>query len=94
MLVGSRHRLLSPTQNFAQYRGKLSMKSEAEIQALREVSLSEENAVWPVVGVLNYLQALVDKSHIADDLRAPGECLLLLAQSALYIVLEQAGHFP
>lgn len=43
------------------------MKSEAEIRAL-----SETDTVWTVVGMLNYLQALVDKSHIADELRAPG----------------------
>ena len=58
-------------QNFAQYRGKLSMKSEAEIRAL-----SETDTVWTVVGMLNYLQALVDKSHIADELRAPGAIFL------------------
>ncbi len=43
------------------------MKSEAEIRAL-----SETDTVWTVVGMLNYLQALVDKSHIAYELRAPG----------------------
>jgi len=84
-------------QNFAQYRGKLSMKSEAEIQALREVSLSEENAVWPVVGVLNYLQALVDKSHIADDLRAPGGAAQLKATNGFNQsqsnVLRMLGYF-
>lgn len=49
------------------------MKSDAEMRAL-----SEAESVWPVVGVLNYLQALVDKSHIIDALNEPGELCMVV----------------
>ena len=58
-------------QSFAQYRGKLAMKSPQELTTLRA-----SDDVWSVLGVLNYLQALVDKSGIVAELSSPGGCLL------------------
>ena len=46
-------------QSFCQYRGKLSVKTKEELALLKDC-----DQVWNVVGVLNYLQALVDKSDI------------------------------
>jgi len=46
-------------QSFCQYRGKLSVKTKEELALLKDC-----DQVWNVVGVLNYLQALVDKSEI------------------------------
>ena len=55
-------------QSFAQYRGKLAVKSPQELATLRAA-----DDVWSVLGVLNYLQALVDKSGIVAELSSPGE---------------------
>ena len=57
-------------QSWQQYRGKLTTKSAEEIEALR----SYDN-VWSILSVLNYLQALADKSGIAKELPTAGESL-------------------
>ena len=57
-------------QSWQQYRGKLSTKGPAEIEALRGCG-----RVWAISSVLNYLQALVDKSGICAELAAPGACV-------------------
>ncbi len=54
-------------QSFAQYRGKLAQKTAEELDTLRT-----HEDVWSVLGVLNYLQALVDNSGIVAELSAPG----------------------
>ena len=46
-------------QSFAQYRAKLSQKSAEELEALRSAP-----AVWNVLGVSTYLQALSDASGV------------------------------
>mmetsp|Transcript_32450 Transcript_32450/g.39280 ORF Transcript_32450/g.39280 Transcript_32450/m.39280 type:complete len:525 (-) Transcript_32450:495-2069(-) len=50
-------------QSFCQYRGRLSTKTAEEIELLKRC-----DQVWNVLGVLNYLQALIDKSGILDTL--------------------------
>jgi translation initiation factor 3 subunit L len=46
-------------QSFAQYRGKLALKSPEEVEALRGAPQT-----WNVLGVVNYLQALADTSGV------------------------------
>tara|TARA_B100000767_G_scaffold140369_1_gene132624 strand:- start:2655 stop:4166 length:1512 start_codon:yes stop_codon:yes gene_type:complete len=46
-------------QSMCQYRGKLSVKTKEELAALKDC-----DEVWSALGVLNFLQALVDKSGI------------------------------
>ncbi len=55
-------------QSFQQYRGRLSNKSPEELAILRKC-----DNVWSTNSVLNYLQALVDKSGIVAELSAPGQ---------------------
>ncbi|KAJ7556493.1 hypothetical protein O6H91_05G085900 [Diphasiastrum complanatum] len=50
-------------QSFCQYRAKLKSKSDQELLLLRQY-----NEIWNVYGVLNYLQALIDKSMIIQIL--------------------------
>jgi translation initiation factor 3 subunit L len=50
-------------QSFCQYRGKVSVKTKQELELLKQC-----DNVWNAVGVLNYLQALVDKSGIVQTL--------------------------
>jgi translation initiation factor 3 subunit L len=50
-------------QSFCQYRGKLSTKTPEELELLKRC-----DQVWNVLGVLNYLQALIDKSGIVETL--------------------------
>jgi len=50
-------------QSFCQYRAKLKQKSDHELAVLRQI-----DEVWNVVGVLNYLQALIEKSMILQIL--------------------------
>ncbi|KAG6497989.1 eukaryotic translation initiation factor 3 subunit L-like [Zingiber officinale] len=50
-------------QSYCQYRAKLKNKTEEELQLLRQY-----DQAWNVYGVLNYLQALVEKSAIVDIL--------------------------
>ena len=57
-------------QSWQQYRGKLSTKGAEEIEALRAY-----DNVWSILSVLNYLQALADKSGIAKELSTAGEAL-------------------
>uniref|UniRef100_A0A0D6QWN7 Eukaryotic translation initiation factor 3 subunit L n=1 Tax=Araucaria cunninghamii TaxID=56994 RepID=A0A0D6QWN7_ARACU len=52
-------------QSFCQYRAKLRTKTEQEIALLRQY-----DEVWNVYGVLNYLQALVEKSMIIQILES------------------------
>jgi translation initiation factor 3 subunit L len=52
-------------QSFSQYRGKLALKSPEEVEALRA-----QPAVWNVLGVVNYLQALADTSGVVRILEA------------------------
>uniref|UniRef100_A0A7R9TYX1 Eukaryotic translation initiation factor 3 subunit L n=1 Tax=Prasinoderma coloniale TaxID=156133 RepID=A0A7R9TYX1_9VIRI len=55
-------------QSFCAYRSKLKLKSPKEIAVLREA-----DQVWNALGVLNYLQALVDKSDIVSVLKGERE---------------------
>lgn len=57
-------------QSFCQYRAKMKTKTEQEITLLRQ---SEQ--VWNVFGVLNFLQALVEKSQIIEILEREKEGL-------------------
>ncbi|XP_021835452.1 uncharacterized protein [Spinacia oleracea] len=57
-------------QSFCQYRAKMKSKTEQEIALLRQF-----DQAWSVYGVLNYLQALVDKSMIIDILEREKEGL-------------------
>ncbi|CAD6233626.1 unnamed protein product [Miscanthus lutarioriparius] len=50
-------------QSFCQYRAKLKTKTEDELNQLKQF-----DKAWNVYGVLNYLQALVEKSMIAQIL--------------------------
>lgn len=52
-------------QSFCQFRGKLAQKSAEEVEALRS-----QPALWSVLGVANYLQALVDASGVTALLAA------------------------
>lgn len=54
-------------QSFQQYRGRLSNKSQDELALLRKC-----DNIWNTSSVLNYLQALVDKSSIVSELSASG----------------------
>jgi len=54
-------------QSFQQYRGRLSNKSPEELAMLRKC-----DNVWSTNSVLNYLQALVDKSGIVAQLSSAG----------------------
>lgn len=54
-------------QSWQQYRGKLNTKSAEELETLRNC-----DRVWSILSVLNYLQALVDKSGIVAELATPG----------------------
>ena len=57
-------------QSWQQYRGKLSTKSAEEMEALRSC-----DNVWSILSVLNYLQALADKSGITEELSTAGEAV-------------------
>ncbi|EMS61673.1 hypothetical protein TRIUR3_26846 [Triticum urartu] len=57
-------------QSFCQYRAKLKNKTEDELQQLKQF-----DKAWNVYGVLNYLQALVEKSMIAQILEREKEGL-------------------
>ncbi|KAM0894214.1 hypothetical protein ACQ4PT_024620 [Festuca glaucescens] len=57
-------------QSFCQYRAKLKNKTEDELQQLKQF-----DKAWNVYGVLNYLQALVEKSDIAQILEREKEGL-------------------
>lgn len=52
-------------QSFAQYRGKLGMKSPEEVEALRSCT-----QVWDVLSVLQCLQSLADTSAVGSLLEA------------------------
>ena len=54
-------------QSFQQYRGRLSNKSQEELALLRKC-----DNIWNTSSVLNYLQALVDKSKIVEELTTEG----------------------
>ena len=57
-------------QSWQQYRGKLSSKGAEELEALRSCE-----HMWSILSVLNYLQALADKSGIAKELSTVGKAL-------------------
>ncbi|XP_047943234.1 eukaryotic translation initiation factor 3 subunit L-like [Salvia hispanica] len=57
-------------QSFCQYRAKMKSKTEQEIALLRQY-----DQAWNVYGVLNYLQALVEKSSIIQILEQEKEGL-------------------
>ncbi|KAL2236060.1 UNVERIFIED_CONTAM: Eukaryotic translation initiation factor 3 subunit L [Sesamum indicum] len=57
-------------QSFCQYRAKMKSKTEQEIALLRQ-----NGQAWNVYGVLNYLQALVEKSMIIQILEQEKEGL-------------------
>ncbi|CAK9219946.1 unnamed protein product, partial [Sphagnum troendelagicum] len=63
-------------QSFCQYRAKLTQRTDQELAFLRLFDETSEKLsmgfavvrVWNVVGVLNYLQALIEKSMILQIL--------------------------
>eukprot|EP00270_Netrium_digitus_P006937 TRINITY_DN2000_c0_g1_i1.p1 TRINITY_DN2000_c0_g1~~TRINITY_DN2000_c0_g1_i1.p1 ORF type:complete len:535 (-),score=145.97 TRINITY_DN2000_c0_g1_i1:198-1802(-) len=55
-------------QSFCQFRAKLKSRTEEELSLLRQC-----DQVWNVYGVLNYLQALIDKSAIIPILDQEAE---------------------
>lgn len=55
-------------QSFCQFRAKLKSKSEQDIALMRA-----HDQAWSVYGVLNFLQALVEKSAIVDVLQREKE---------------------
>ncbi|KAF4349035.1 hypothetical protein F8388_019520 [Cannabis sativa] len=57
-------------QSFCQYRAKMKNKTEQEIELLRQF-----DQAWNVYGVLNFLQALVEKSNITQILEREKEGL-------------------
>ncbi|KAL0905832.1 hypothetical protein M5K25_024271 [Dendrobium thyrsiflorum] len=57
-------------QSYCQYRAKLKNKTEEELQLLKQY-----DQAWNVYGVLNYLQALVEKSMIIQILEREKEGL-------------------
>ncbi|CAL0327293.1 unnamed protein product [Lupinus luteus] len=57
-------------QSFCQYRAKMKNKTEQEIDLLRQF-----DQAWSVYGVLNFLQALVEKSNIIQILENEKEGL-------------------
>ncbi|ONM28259.1 RNA polymerase I-associated factor PAF67, partial [Zea mays] len=57
-------------QSFCQYRAKLKTKTEDELNQLKQF-----DKAWNVYGVLNYLQALVEKSMITQILEKEKEGL-------------------
>ncbi|XP_078428998.1 RNA polymerase I-associated factor PAF67 [Wolffia australiana] len=57
-------------QSYCQYRAKLKSRTEEELQLLRQY-----DQAWSVYGVLNYLQALVEKSMIHQILEREKEGL-------------------
>ncbi|CAM6078637.1 unnamed protein product [Sphagnum tenellum] len=50
-------------QSFCQYRAKLKQRTDHELALLKQV-----DEVWNVIGVMNYLQALIEKSMILQIL--------------------------
>ena len=68
-------------QSWQQYRGKLSSKGAEELEALRSCE-----HMWSILSVLNYLQALADKSGIAKELSTVGAALQETSQG-----LESCG---
>ena len=80
-------------QSFCQYRGKLSVKTKEELALLKEC-----DQVWNVVGVINYLQALVDKSNIIAVLDRERQGLEKFSETEGYDynqsnVLRTMGYF-
>ncbi|KAJ6818376.1 uncharacterized protein M6B38_405585 [Iris pallida] len=57
-------------QSYCQYRAKLKSRTEDELQLLKQY-----DQAWNVYGVLNYLQALVEKSQIIQILEREKEGL-------------------
>ena len=74
-------------QSFAQYRGKLAQKTAEELDTLRT-----HEDVWSVLGVLNYLQALVDNSGIVAELSAPGALQLRQSRGLAHSLGCQNGQ--
>lgn len=81
-------------QSFCQYRAKLRNKTDQELAFLREC-----DEVWNVYGVLNYLQALVEKSVIIQILEEEKEGNLTFTATDGYDynggsnVLKVLGYF-
>jgi len=79
-------------QSFCQYRSKLAMKSPEEIAMLKGC-----DQIWGALGVMNYLQALIDKSGIEALLKAEREKDEPLAAADLDLagsnVLRMMGYY-
>ena len=58
---------------------------------MQVAQLQQAEDVWNVLGVLNYLQALVGKSGIVEELSAPGESLLLPQFRSIWETGHAAG---
>lgn len=81
-------------QSFCQYRAKMKSKTEQEIALLRQY-----DQAWNVYGVLNFLQALVEKSTIIQILEQEKEGLVQFTATDGYDynggsnVLKVLGYF-
>lgn len=81
-------------QSYCQYRAKLKMKSEEELHLLKQF-----DQAWNVYGVLNYLQALVEKSQIINILEREKEGSEVFTQTDGYDydggsnVLKMLGYY-
>ncbi|RAL38020.1 unnamed protein product [Cuscuta campestris] len=81
-------------QSFCQYRAKMQNKTEQEIALLKQY-----DQAWNVYGVLNYLQALVEKSTIIQILEREKEGLEVFTSTDGYDynggsnVLKVLGYF-
>jgi translation initiation factor 3 subunit L len=72
-------------QSFCQYRAKLTQRTDQELAFLRQF-----DKVWNVAGVLNYLQALIEKSMILQILdKEKNANSLSLPLMVMIIMVEQ-----
>tara|TARA_B100001121_G_C18658469_1_gene607638 strand:+ start:75 stop:1589 length:1515 start_codon:yes stop_codon:yes gene_type:complete len=79
-------------QSFCQFRGKLQTKKPEELEFL-----AQNSQIWSALGVFNYLQALVDKSKVLQQLAEKGDAFLLetenyTAHTATSNVLPVLGY--
>lgn len=78
-------------QSFQQYRGRLSNKSQEELDLLRSC-----DNIRSTSSVLNYLQALVSNSSIVKELTAPGTILsnrFCFSTCTASLALGNTGHW-
>ena len=86
------HEFVYQFQSFCQFRGKLQTKKPEELEFL-----AQNSQIWSALGVFNYLQALVDKSKVLQQLAEKGDAFLLetenyTAHTATSNVLPVLGY--